>query len=216
MLNVLDTLHSSATQVMDADALLKRATALKRAGHIGASIETLHTAYKQIAASSQHYPVQTFLRLPLYLQRAEQPAEAWREFNRLLVEGYPNQTRDIENVTHDHAVIYDKMRLLLHREKHHREAIKFGIFSHLLEGISLYHQSKKRALRSHISRNTLHALLEQLLEKAEQPESFRALTEVLERHLDAYPKINFPLLGKDINAVVFGKTHTDYRISDKS
>src|SRR5262245_45794184 len=120
LLSLLTT--SSSPQINDVplggnpDALLRAATAKKDEGQIDTAIQLLRQAYQLIALSSIQYPVETFLRLPLYLQRAGKADEAWAELNKLLTNGYPNQPASQQLLPMDHYVIYDKMRLFLQRE----------------------------------------------------------------------------------------------------
>ena len=76
--------------------LLKKATEQKKSGDINNAILTLKLAYGEIAKTTIEYPVETFLRLPMYLQEAKQNDEAWKEFNKILAYGFPNQIKDKE------------------------------------------------------------------------------------------------------------------------
>jgi hypothetical protein len=75
----------------DPSELLREATAKKKGGDMEGATKLLREAYVAISKVSTIYSIDTFLRLPLYLQEAGRSDEAWREFNRLLTEGYPNQ-----------------------------------------------------------------------------------------------------------------------------
>ena len=192
----------SITKVDPVKKLLQRASARKKAGEFEDAITTLNEAYREISRTSSNYTIHTFLRLPLYLQLANRQDDAWREFNRLLVEGYPNQLRTSEMLPMDHAVIYDKMRLFLQREQRCREAVKFGIFSYFLWATGLNEQSRKRELRSHMAKNAVRIMLQDLLKKAKLEELYPELQTSISRHLRTFPRINFPLLGNDINAIL--------------
>ena len=183
--------------------LLRQAAAEKKSGDIENAITTLHEAYKEISRTSVNCTIDPFLKLPLYLQQASHSNEAWREFNRLLVEGYPNQLRSPGLMSMDHAIIYDKMRLFLQREQCCQEAVKYGIFSHLLWGIGLHRQGRKQELRSHLSRHALKTMLQELLKKAKKDDLSIELYDLLERHLKTFPNINFPLLSRNINSITF-------------
>ena len=67
------------------DELLKQATAQKNAGDLPSAIKSLKIAYEELNKNSMLYPIQTYLRLPLYLQEAEIKDEAWEEFNKLIL-----------------------------------------------------------------------------------------------------------------------------------
>ena len=191
----------STSRVDPVKKLLQQATAEKKSGNIKDAICTLHEAYREISRTSIDYTINTFLRLPLYLQLANRPDEAWREFNRLLVEGYPNQFRSSELLPMDHAVIYDKMRLFLQREHRCQAAVKFGIFSHLLWAIGLDKQSRRQELRSHMAKYAIKAVLLELLKKAKKEASYPEIQELLDKQLKSFPNINFPLLGRQINNI---------------
>lgn len=191
----------SISKVNPVKKLLQQAAAKKKSGDIENAIATLHEAYKEISRTSVNYTIAPFLKLPLYLQQASHSNAAWREFNRLLVEGYPNQLRSPGPMSMDHAIIYDKMRLLLQREQRCQEAIKYGIFSHLLWGIGLHKQGRKQELRSYLSRHAIKTMLQELLKKAKKDDLSVELYDALEKHLKRFPNINFPLLGRNINSI---------------
>lgn len=192
----------STSRVDPIKKLLQQATAEKKSGNIEDAICTLQEAYREISRTSIDYTIDAFLRLPHYLQLANRPDEAWREFNRLLVEGYPNQFRTSELLPMDHSVIYDKMRLFLQREHRSREAVKFGIFSHLLWAIGLNNQSRKQELRSHMAKSAVRTMLLEHLKKARMEDLFPELQESFNKHTAKFPRMNFPLLGRDINSLL--------------
>jgi len=182
--------------------LLKLATNCKKAGDTKNAVRILKEAYRAINRTNIDHGVDVFLRLPHYQQLAGRPEQAWKEFNLLLVEGYPNQNRDEAFIVMDHSVIYDKMRLFLQRENCHKEAIKFGIFSWLLWAIALHKQNKKKELKSWTANKQMESMLIDLLDKANRPRLQNELKQLLERELATLPVINFPVLGKYINDLV--------------
>ena len=108
--------------------LLKEATALFN-DDPDSAIARLREAYTQIAHTDVDYTVATFLRLPMYLQKASRRDEAWREFNRLLTDGYPNMPEGDTNWCYMESAVYDKMRLFLQREKRLVESVRYGVLS---------------------------------------------------------------------------------------
>jgi len=64
--------------------LLKEATKKKNEKDLAGAIDCLREAYKLMAQSSISYPIETFLRLPLYLQQAGRYDESVTEFEKLL------------------------------------------------------------------------------------------------------------------------------------
>jgi len=192
--------------------LLKEATEKKKSGDLGTAIELLRKAYKEIIKSSTTYSVNTFLRLPLYLQQAKKNDEAWREFNNLLVKGYPNQMNDPVSIPMDHSIIYDKMRLFLHREGKNELAIRFGVFSYLSRAIGLYKQARNERndhfweedLKEHTSQKSIESVTERLLKKAKKENLAEKVNSIIEEELRHLPNIDFRELAKRIDSVVSG------------
>ena len=134
----------------DPSKLLKKATSAKKSGNFEEAISLLRKAYKAISKNKLDYGVKPFLRLPLLLQEAGRPEEAWDEFHRLLTKGYPNQSKDPQLVPMNHSEIYDKIRLFLQKEERNDEAIKYGIFSHLSWASGLYLQKRRDEFKDFI------------------------------------------------------------------
>jgi len=188
----------------DPDKLLREATAKKKDGDMDGAIESLREAYKTISKTSVNYTIDPFLRLPLYLQQAGKNDEAWSEFNRLLVEGYPNQMKIRELIPMNHSAIYDKMRLFLQRENKPRESVKFGVFAYLSWGFGLHYQERKKELRTHISKSSIVAMLEGLLKKAKMPHLKNELVKIVMLEIKEFPNINLANIGKQIDQIVLG------------
>ena len=181
---------------------LREATSKKKAGDMDSAIKSLREAYKIISKTSINYTIDTYLRLPLYLQQAGKNDEAWSEFNRLLAEGYPNQMKIRELIPMDQSAIYDKMRLFLQREKKPRESVKFGVFSHLSWALGLHYQERKKELREHISKASIESMLEGLLKKAKKHEITKELVKVVMSEIKDFPDINLSSIGKQIDQAV--------------
>lgn len=139
------------------------------------------------------YPVETFLRLPLYLQAANKNDEAWREFNNLIAFGFPNQMNDPEIKPFEESSIYDKMRLFLQREGKNEHAILFGLLSYLKAAVALKRQKRKSELSTHMEE--VEEYIKPLLKKAK-------LDDLLKHYVDA---INMEL--KNIDKIDFGSLH---------
>jgi len=187
----------------DPDALLKEATAKRKAGDLENAIKLLRDAYKEIGNGSTIYPVNIFLRLPLYLQEAKRNDEAWREFNLLLTKGYPNQMNNPELIPMDHSIIYDKMRLFLQREGRSKLAVKFGIFSYLSWAIGLYRQKRKDELKAYTSRETFEKTIRKLLKKAKKEDLVEKISVIIEEQIKRLPNIDFRELTKRIDGIIF-------------
>jgi len=187
---------------LDPDTLLKEATSQKKAGRIDYAIDLLRNAYALIARSSIEYPVQTFLRLPLFLQAAGRNDEAWREFNLLLINGYPNQSKSSKIIPMDHCNIYDKMRLFLQREGKVDRAVSFGVLSFLSWAVGLHRQKRKAELSSYISPDNVEAILHKLLKKAGKEHLLDRISGIVNKEVANLPNISFAEVTNRITPVV--------------
>lgn len=106
-------------------SLLREATRFADAKNWDAAISCLREARSRMQVSPVSYPIKTWLRLPLYLQKAGRFQEAVDEFRRLIDESevrvardYPHQTPAKRRVIagQDLLVIREKMKLAQRRE----------------------------------------------------------------------------------------------------
>lgn len=199
MFNISITVNN---QGKDASALLRKTTEYKDKGKINDAINTLRKAYKEIAKTNIDYPIETFLRLPLYLQTAGQNNEAWDEFNRLLKEGYPNQNKSKEIVPMVESTIYDKMRLFLHRQKEYNKAISYGIYSILSHALGLYNQKRMEELKSYTDNEFITEKITTLLKKAKKLDLLENIIQVTRVELSNLPNISFEHFSKKIDAIL--------------
>lgn len=182
--------------------LLKKATELKKNGNIDSAIDTLKLAYSEIKKTNTTYLINTFLRLPLYLQEAKRNDEAWKEFNNLLSQGYPNYDRDQEVWPAEEGIIYDKMRLFLQREGKHNLAISFGIFSHLKWTIAIYRQKRNEELKCYQNKTDISEMLKPLLKKAMKDDLVIELVELVSSETANPSKINIAEVKKKIAEII--------------
>ena len=184
------------------DSLLKNATLLKSQGDIEGAIVNLRMAYDAIRKTSISYSVQTFLRLPQYLHIAGRKDEAWREFNNLIACGFPNEIRHKEIIPMNHSIIYGKMRLFLHREGRHDEAIKFGIYSYLSWTKGLFLQKRKTELREFIDKSNVKTVVDELLEKAKKIHLSEKIIVFVEEEIMCLPDVDVVRVGKKISNII--------------
>ncbi len=199
---------------MEPEELLKQATAKKRAGDLESAIKLLRNSYKEISKSSIAYPVNTFLRLPAYLQEVGKSDEAWRELNNMLTKGYPNQLNNPEIIPIDHSAIYDAMRLFLQREGKNESAVKFGVLSYICWALALYRQSqskdedpffiieRKDRLKKDFSRENIESTVTKLLRKAKKGELVQKVSAIIEEYIKKLPSIRLAELAEEIDRVV--------------
>lgn len=201
-LKQLFTNQPERNKVRSAKDLLKMATEKKESGNVDEAIELLRKAYTAIGNDHIVYSVSTFLRLPLYLQKAGRNDEAWREFNLLLTRVYPNQIQNVELLPMEHSQIYDKMRLFLQRENKYDLAIRFGISSFISWAVGLHRQKRKSELKEYIERENIEVTVIALLRKAKKLKLKDKLTEVVESETKTLPDIDFADLGYKIDEIV--------------
>ncbi len=172
----------------DADILLKKATELK-SSDINKSIDLLKQAYIEISKTSTNYSIETFLRLPLYLQAAHRSEEAIIEFNNLLENGYPNQLKLKDIIPMEHSRIYDKMRLFYQREKQNEKAISYGLYSILLDCLGLYLQKRIKELEANKNIIFIKQRITPLLKKAKKIENLDKISNILLDEINKLPNI---------------------------
>lgn len=182
----------------DAASLLRQATQKKDNGEINEAIELLKKAYKEIAKTNTDFPIETFLRLPLYLQIANRPTEAWEEFNNLIKNGYPNQNKVKELIPMHKAHIYDKMRLFLQREKDFDNAVSYGIFSLISQALGLYNQKRNNELKEISKISFITDVITPLLKKSKKLHLLNDLIYITQNQLNKLPNISFEQFKQEI------------------
>ncbi|MBW2673819.1 MAG: hypothetical protein JRD89_10465 [Deltaproteobacteria bacterium] len=181
---------------------LKLATSQKREGNLDQAIESLRAAYAEIAKGQTTYTVDTYLRLPLYLQAAGRNDEAWSEFNRLLNDGYPNQLSDFSVQTMEHSEIYNKMRLFLQREGKNDKAVVIGVLSSLARARGLHLQRRKKEYSQFISNSEFESTLTPLLKKAHKMQCMPQMVEIMKQAASNPSDMNFADVSKRIGEIL--------------
>lgn len=129
--------------------LLKAATAEQKGGNPDQAIKLLHRAYGLMAKSPISRSIETYLRLPLYLQKDGRFDEAMVEFDAVLSAipakiarefAHCGQTTQRRIVATDRSIVYDKMRLACQREKRPERAVMYAVFSHAERCLGLEYQ----------------------------------------------------------------------------
>lgn len=110
---------------VDCGELLRQATSHKESGDWDAAVKCLYQFKRMAETDSTVYPIETHLRLPLYLQAAGRFNDAIAEFNLLLnnakaqkAKEYAHQPVRVQTMLwhSDLSIVYDKMRLAYQRE----------------------------------------------------------------------------------------------------
>jgi len=199
---MINVLLGMKMEPSDSDLLLKQATAFKRAGDINSAIGALRQAYAIIAKGHILYGVDPFLRLPLYLQEDGRNDEAWMEFNKLILEGYPNQLPNAGVRAMEHSKIYDKMRLFLNREGRNEESIIYGVLSILACARGLNLQKRCDEFDSITTRESVEVALKPLLKKSRMISQLEQFVEFVCRELAIPSKIDLKGAGKRTRALI--------------
>ena len=157
--------------------LLKEATQRKNDKDLGGAITCLREAYKLMAQSSISYPIETYLRLPLYLQQAGRYEESIIEFERLLRNSPDKIAKEFGYITKQKqkgfsamecAAIYDKMRLASQREKYFSHAVYYQLLSNASRAVGLKLQERNEELSNFKERDLWLDGVETLLKKAKK------------------------------------------------
>ncbi|HKV39168.1 MAG TPA: hypothetical protein VJX67_08140 [Blastocatellia bacterium] len=185
--------------------LLRNATAEKQ-DDIEKAIESLRCAYTLIR-DPEAEPIETYLRLPLYLQQGGRFDEAWFEANKLLKEfRYSRAKLNREVLPMDRSTIYDKMRLMLQREKRFEDAVLYAILSHVSWAIGLSRQRGRGIeLKDTCDKETIGLMLKQPLKKAKLADREEPLVNLLCERLrsaKAIAVIDLDVLATEIRSVI--------------
>ena len=108
----LETEHEGHYKVQAGVSVAKRN--FKKAVDRNKIKRLLREAYRKIERGTITYPIDTYLRLPLFLFEAGHRDEAWMEYNRLLIDGIHGDSPNV--VPMNRSRVYDKMRLMLQKE----------------------------------------------------------------------------------------------------
>jgi hypothetical protein len=188
-----------------ADEWLKEASDLKEYENYEGAIKTLRRAYEEIRRENAMFPVDTFLRLPVYLQNAGKMKDAWLEFNALLFKGYPHQPRHGAPLFHDRAKIMETMRLFLDKERRADVADVYGILSTVCKGIALHKEDRKKELRTFLSKVTCEEYVAELKKFPGNLGPLQPIHAAAIEELSKFPDVDYDLLGERIDRALAAK-----------
>jgi hypothetical protein len=216
---IIDTRTDSANilnyvQSLQASETLKVATELNRDGNMPAAVLVLKEAYKKIGNSTVSYDIDTFLRLPSYLQKMGCHDEAWGFLNQLLMRGYPNQIQNEALIILSRSKIYKAMCRLLHHEGKGRKAIIFGAASIVAEAQYLFLQSeekdwpkdfrdeRKAAFHSLSQANIIHDKMKKIAKKEIAKMQLDDVTNYLCKTLSRPKAVKYDLLIAEVDSLI--------------
>jgi hypothetical protein len=183
-----------------ADEWLKEAVQRKDADDLEGAIKLLVRAYEEIKRANALYPVETYLRLPLYLQQAGRSRESWQEFNKVLFHGYSNQPKDPVGLAQDRAKVLEKMQLFLDRDRKSEVGSVYKVFSQVLEAVGFYRDDKKREARTRLNRTTCQELVAALRKYTGNLGPLEEMRTIIIEELTAWPELEFDRLGNRLEA----------------
>jgi len=178
--------------------LLKEAANKKKNGDIDGAIKILRSVYDKLNSSGMMFSIETYLRLPLYLQEAGRRDEAWSEFNNLVlwVNSKPRYSSEVTPM--DLSAIWDKMRLVLQRENRSEYAITFSIWSCLSWAMGLHKQNRLSELETYTTNENILKALNPLLKKASKESFSEGITRIVSESLKQLPDIDFKKIANQV------------------
>jgi hypothetical protein len=166
----------------------------------------LRRAYIAISKGQTVYPIETFLRLPAYLQEAGRRDEAWQAYEALLNNGYPLQLNNADLIPMYQSAIYDKMRLFLQREGSQIPAIAYGVLSYCSWAIGLYRQQRKAELRSHVTKAAIDKLINRLLKPANRLDTQKELSQQVYERLEDVENVKLDGIFAEVNSLLLDES----------
>jgi len=182
----------------EADKLLKEATTKKKSGDINGAIKALRDSYKIINENPTSYPIETYLRLPLYLQEAGKGDEAWSEFNQLIMWVNTKSRYSPEVTPMELSIIWDKMRLHLQREGKNDYAVQFAVWSYISWAVGLYMQKRKDELKTYKAETNIQKALKTSLHKADKEFLTDRLIKTILNSLNNLPIVDYKEIAKAV------------------
>lgn len=193
--------------------LLKEATKKKDDGDLTGAIACLREAYN-LMSQPEHttiYPIDTYLRLPVMLQQAGLYTEAIVEFKNLacgsqkqIAREFSHAPKDTQNslVAMNYAKIFDKMRLVAHREKHLVHAVYYQALSLANQAVGLKLQNRQKELDGFTDRQFWANRILPTLKKAKKDILLEKLTDACMVFARSYTAYSTNLLAKEIESLL--------------
>jgi hypothetical protein len=189
---------SVSPELSEAYKLLKEATAMKKSGNIKGAVETLRASYKIMSKNSNSYPIEPYLRLPLYLQEAGEKDEAWGEFNELIlwVNAKPRYSPEVTPM--EQSIVWDKMRLFLQREGNNDSAVQYAVWAYVSWAVGLYMQKRNQELKAYKAKTNIQKALRAALHKADKELLTDRLTQIVVDALDNLPIVDYKRIAEAV------------------
>jgi hypothetical protein len=182
--------------------LLKEASQKKRNGDLDGAIALLKAAYKELDRHSWSFPIEVYLRLPLYLHEAGRKDEAWEELNRLTlwVNSKPRYSPEVTPM--ELSAIWDKMRLVLQREGKNDYALQFAVWSYLSWAVGLYIQKREGELKAYKAKTNIEKTLKTSLRKTGKEFLTDRLVKVISDSLNNLPVVDYKKIAETVREMI--------------
>ncbi len=184
-----------------ASELLKLATEKKKEKDWDGAIATLKEAYQEIAQSQLGYSIETFIRLPQFLQSAGRSKEAWTEFNKLLFGRLQTQLGNDNTDPMERSILFDKMRLYLQREKREQLADIFSIFAAVSWRVGLQRQDRVEELAELSSEEDIAEMISTLSAYSSLG-TIKQLCDAVTIELRGFPTVDYHKMGLAMETVL--------------
>jgi len=187
--------------------LLKEASQKKKNGDLDGAIVLLKAAYNELDKHSWCFPIEVYLRLPLYLQEFGKKDEAWKEFNRLVLWVNSKPRYSCEIAPMEVSAIWDKMRLFLQREGKNDYALQFAVWSYLSWAVGLYVQKREGELEEYKAETNIQKTFKTSLHKAGKEFLIDRLVKIILDSLSNLPVVDYREIAKEVQEMMLNSKH---------
>ncbi len=202
-------IEATGVDISDPTALIRIAADRDEAGDHVEAIDALGRALGMM--DPNEISIETALSMPVYLHRAGQPEDAWREFERLLNSSLLVYESDPATAAVEFCHIHNRMRTVSINEGNPDDAVRNGVFSYMWLFMALHHQDRFEELEAKTSEKNIAALLSKLLGGSDRMGAHSELTGIIHRHALTTPEIDFGVLDREIR-----ETMADLAVSEPS
>lgn len=184
------------------DDYLKEAVQLKDDNDLEGAVKLLRRAFEEIKREKALYPIDVFLRLPLYLQQAGRNKDAWQEFTVLLTHGYPNQPRDVVLIYQERGKVLELMRRYLQHDGREEIANVYEVFGQVCKAIAVHKENRTREMRAFFTKSVCNDCIDGLKKYPGNLGRLQPIKEAIIEELGRFPDIDFDKLAARIDAAL--------------
>jgi len=193
---------ATAPKALRADDYLREAAQLKDENDLEGAVKLLRRGFEEIKREKALYAIDTFLRLPLYLQQAGRDKDAWQEFNLLLTHGYPNQPRDVVLIYQERGKVLEKMRWYLQHDGKEAIASVYEIFAQVCKAVAVHKENRTREMRAFFTKAVCNECIDGLKKYPGNLGRLQPIKEAIVDELGRFPDVDFDKLAERIDAAL--------------